>query len=136
MATNPNYNPIRIQEYLFKLFDNKVCDNTYLTNPPIKLEAFDTDFMVIGLPTPLRDRNAYGEIKVSIEVFVKSDSRGGQSNLKIRDKYDALIQIIDTESTKLSSPYRLMKSNEGARTNYDDKSTYHVLIYFLTILIK
>lgn len=136
MAINKNYNPVEIQHYLFTLLDDKVSFNTYMTNAPIKLTATDTDFVVIGLPTPLRDYEAYGTIKVMVEIFVKADERGLQNNVRLRDLQNKFNEIIDTENDSDIAPYIICRTLEGAFIDYDEAKGYHVLINTFNIIIK
>ncbi len=147
MAINPNYNPINIQLYLFKLFDNKVSNQTYLTNVPKFLTEAekDEDFMVISLPAPLLNRNAFGTMSVVIEVFVQSQVNARQDSEVLMNMYDKLMKVVDEENDRkevdeenkrVYKKYILRHNPESAWLEYDEKMGYQKLITVFTILIK
>lgn len=136
MSTNKNYNPIEIQHYLFQLFDDKVSKNTYMTNIPKKLEGIDSDFVVISLPISMRDFDAYGDIRVVVEIFTKADERGLQNNALMRDLYNKYIDILDIENSNDTSPYIICKTNEGSFLDYDENAGFHVIVNNFKLIIK
>ena len=133
---NKNYNVTEIEGFLYTLLYNKVGKSTYLTSPPIKLDAVkDTNFIVISLPTSLRDYDAYGEAKVRIELFAKSNERGLQDNVTLRDMQNKLITELNTFNALKHSKYILQPSLNTFMA-YDSTLNYHININFFNLIIK
>lgn len=136
MAIDSNFNVINIQKYIYDLFSSKVATNTYCTNVPKVLKATDTDFIVIGLPTALSDFDAYGEIAVTIEIFVKGTDNGYQNNTKMKELHNKFLEIVEEENDKETTPYIFMKTRRSAFLDYDEQHNYHVIIDSFKIIIK
>lgn len=133
---NVNYNTTEIEAFLYTLLYNKVGKSTYLTTPPIKLDAVkDTNFIVISLPTSLQDYDAYGEIKVRIELYAKSDERGLQDNVTLRDMQNKLITELN-KLNKTKHPKYILQPSLNTFTAYDKALNYHVSINFFNLIIK
>lgn len=112
------YNPIEVQLYFFKLVDDKVSLNTYLTTVPKSLTAADTDFVVIRVPEPVDDRGCFGEIAVWVDIYVRNDDRGLQENARMLELQTALFDVISIANQNKDAPYTIMK---GMRPYLDDK---------------
>ena len=133
---NVNYNTTEIEAFLYTLLYNKVGKSTYLTTPPIKLDAVkDTNFIVISLPTSLQDYDAYGEIKVRIELYAKSDLRGLQDNVTLRDMQNKLIAELNIFNKTKHAKY-ILQPSLNTFTAYDSTLNYHVSINFFNLIIK
>lgn len=133
---NENYNLTEIEAFLYTLLYNKVGKSTYIASLPTKLDSVkDTNFIVISTPTTLTDYDAYGEIKIRIELYAKSLERGLQDNVTLRDMQRKLITELNTFNASKNAKY-MLKPNLNTFSAFDKELGYHIKINFFNLIIK
>lgn len=131
-----NYSQVDLMDYLYNLFVGKVSNQVYSMNGPTTLLPQDSnDFMVTYIPYG-EDLDAFGRVKVVIELYVKSKA-GGKLNLsKFKELENKLYAVIDDEDAKDTTPYQVMKTRMMPNGKLDENKEYHVAMYSFDVLIK
>ena len=131
---NTKFNIPDLENFALNLFKG-VCDVTKLTNFPKSLKDNEKSVMVVSVSSSIKDFNAYGRCLLSVEIFVKEKANGLKDNAKMKSLLSAFVTKVNAYTTGTSD--YIMTSNEDlCFSDYDSQKGFHVMVNYLTILIK
>lgn len=132
---------IGLYEYLYDLFYGVVMDNVYSISEPQELTESDVQdgFIVIKIDTMLDnsefDREAYGQVRCNVYVYVPPISRGRLDFDKYKEFEDAVNNVIENARFDRNLKYLVEDGNTLSSDTFEITNADNTFFMFIKSFI-